>query len=61
MKAPRRRNALEISDQLASLGMNLSAGSNLDISSVSMSALSANLDDSLDLFRRCDPQPGIPE
>lgn len=57
----RRRNALEISDELAQLGMTLNAGSNLDISSVRMSALSENLEDSLDLFADVILNPAFPE
>ncbi len=44
------RDALEISLELSALGADLSAGSNLDLSSVSLSALSENLDPSLDIF-----------
>jgi zinc protease len=45
-----RRDALEISDALAELGAMLHTGSNLDLSSVSLAALSENLDESLDIF-----------
>lgn len=55
------RNALEISDELASLGMQLEAGSNLDISSVTMSALSSELDDSLELYADVILNPSFPE
>ena len=44
------RNALEISEQLAQLGARLRAGSNLDFSSVSLSALKENLAESLDIY-----------
>jgi zinc protease len=43
-------NALEISDSLARLGAQLSSGSNLDVSEVSLSALKENLDDSLEIY-----------
>ena len=44
------RSALEISEQLAQLGARLNAGSNLDLSSVSLSALKENLAESLDIY-----------
>ena len=43
-------NALEINDSLARLGAQLSSGSNLDVSTVSLSALKENLDASLDIY-----------
>ncbi len=46
----RTHNALEISDQLELLGARLRAYSNLDLSFVSLSALTSKLDPSLDLF-----------
>src|SRR5713101_5111238 len=46
----RTRNALEISDQLETLGATLRGSSNLDLSFVSLSALTSRLDPSLDLF-----------
>src|SRR5260370_30915705 len=46
----RTRNALEISDQLETLGATLRGSSNLDLSFVSLSALASRLDPSLDLF-----------
>ena len=55
------RDALEISDTLDSLGANLGAGSNLDVSTVSMSALAENLDESLDLFADVILNPSFPE
>ncbi|MYF96323.1 MAG: insulinase family protein [Holophagales bacterium] len=55
------RGALEISDTLDSLGANLGAGSNLDVSTVSMSALAENLDESLDLFADVILNPSFPE
>jgi len=55
------RSALEISDELNDLGATLNSGSNLDVSSVSMSALSENLNDSLDLFADVILNPAFPE
>ena len=55
------RGALEISDTLDSLGATLGAGSNLDVSTVSMSALVENLDESLDLFADVILKPSFPE
>jgi len=45
-----QRSALEISEELAGLGAQLSAGSDLDVSTVSLSALRENLAASLDVF-----------
>lgn len=55
------RTALEISDETSMLGATLRAGSNLDISSVSMSALKENLDSSLDLFADVILNPNFPQ
>lgn len=55
------RTSLEIDEALARLGAELSAGSNLDISSVELSALKANLDPSLDLFADVILNPAFPE
>ena len=55
------RDALEISDTLDGLGANLAAGSNLDVSTVTMSALVENLDESLDLFADVILNPSFPE
>ena len=49
-KAPPRRTALQISDQLAQLGANLGSGSRLDVSGVSLEALNEKLDPSLDIY-----------
>src|SRR5216684_4000396 len=46
----RTRNALKISHQLETLGATLRGSSNLDLSFVSLSALTSRLDPSLDLF-----------
>jgi len=55
------RNALQINDQAAMLGANLSTRSNLDYSYVSLSALKAKLDPSLDLFADVILNPSFPE
>ncbi len=55
------RSALEISDELERLGATLSTSSNVDMSSVQMSALKDNLDASLDLFADVILNPSFPE
>src|SRR5258705_664427 len=55
------RSALEISDQLQLLGANLRATSNLDLSTVQLSALKAKLDPSLELFADAILNPSFPE
>ena len=55
------RTALEIAEALESLGTTLSAGSNLDMSRVTMSTLKENLDASLDLFADVVLNPSFPE
>ncbi len=55
------RDALQISDELALLGARLGSGSNLDMSSVSLSALKSNLDGSLDIFADVVLNPSFPE
>ena len=57
----RTRNALQISDELESLGATLRGSSNLDLSFVSLSALTAKLDPSLDLFADVVLNPSYPE
>ncbi len=54
------RSALQISDELQRLGAELGAGSNLDMSSVGMSALKKNLDASLDLYADVILNPSFP-
>ncbi len=54
-------NALEISDKLESLGADLNAGSNLDFSVVSLSALKEHLDDSLSIFADVILNPSFPQ
>jgi zinc protease len=55
------RNALQISDELAMLGANLGTGSNLDMSTVSLSALKSNLDGSLAIFADVILNPSFPK
>ncbi|GMV05640.1 MAG: hypothetical protein AMXMBFR53_19170 [Gemmatimonadota bacterium] len=55
------RDALQISEDLQRLGATLFTGSNLDVSMVSMSALTENLDASLDLFADVVQHPSFPE
>ncbi len=57
----KKRDSLEISDELAMLGATLSTGSNLDMSTVSMSALKENLEASLDLYADVIRNPVFPE
>ena len=55
------RSALEISAELDRLGARLGTGSNLDVSTVSLSALRENLDASLELFADVALNPAFPE
>jgi len=55
------RTALEISDELSLLGATLESGSNLDVSTVSMSALKEKLLPSLELFADVILNPTFPE
>ena len=57
----KRRDALQISDELMRLGANLNAGSDLDTSTVSLSALKENLDASLDVFADVILNPSFPQ
>ncbi len=57
----KRRTALEISDELQLLGAQLSSGSNLDISTVYLSALRNTLDDTLDLYADVILNPVFPQ
>jgi zinc protease len=61
MDGTRTRNALQISDEQESLGAELGAGSNLDLSFITLSALSAKLDPSLNLFADVVLNPSFPE
>jgi zinc protease len=57
----RTRSALEISDELAMLGAELTASSNLDLSLVRLSALKTKLDPSLALYADVILNPSFPE
>ncbi len=56
-----KRTALQISEEAAMLGAQLHAGSGLDASTVTLSALKANLDRSLDLYADVILHPSFPE
>lgn len=56
-----RRTALQISDELYLLGANLSAGSDLDSSSVYLSTLTSTLDSALDIYADVILNPVFPE
>ncbi len=55
------RDAMGISDELQSLGAQLTANSNLDLTQVFLSALKGKLDASLDLFAGVILNPSFPE
>jgi zinc protease len=55
------RASLEISDELQRLGAQLNTGSDLDTTSVSLSALKANLDASLAVFADVVLNPSFPQ
>jgi zinc protease len=57
----RKRGALEISDELARLGASFSARSSIDSSSVGISALKENLDESLELYADLVLNPSFPD
>ena len=56
-----KRSAVEISDEAALLGAQISAGSGIDASVVSLNALKSNLDDSLDLYADIVLNPVFPD
>ncbi|MBV9267502.1 MAG: insulinase family protein [Acidobacteriaceae bacterium] len=56
-----RRSALEISEEVQSIGAQLSAGCNLDLSSVYLSALKGTLDEALDIFADVVLNPVFPD
>ena len=56
-----KRTALQISEEAALLGAQLRAGSDLDTSQVSLSALKTNLDSSLELYANVILHPSFPE
>ena len=57
----KKRSSLEINEELANLGATLTTGSNLDMSTITMSALKANLDQSLNLYADVLLNPAFPE
>ncbi len=56
-----RRTAIQISDQLNSLGVNLYAGSDLDMCRVDLSTLTSSLDSALDIYADVILNPTFPE
>ena len=57
----KKRSSLEINDEMSRLGAVLNTASDLDTSSVSLSALKANLNPSLELFADVILNPAFPE
>ncbi len=57
----KKRTALQISDELQMLGASVGAGSDLDVSVVSLSALKSKLDESLDIFADVILNPSFPQ
>jgi zinc protease len=55
------RSSIEISDEVDRLGADLGTGSDLDTSTVSLSALKVNLDASLDVFADVVLHPSFPQ
>ncbi len=55
------RNALQIGEELESLGAQLRSGSNIDMSFVTLSALRSNLNRSLEVFSDVILNPAFPE
>ncbi len=55
------RSSLEIAEALAQLGANLATGSSVDTTTVTLSALKANLDKSLELFADVILNPSFPQ
>lgn len=55
------RTSLEISEELALLGAGIGSGSNLDMSSVSLTSLKENLDASLDVYADVILNPSFPK
>ena len=56
-----KRTSLQISDELAMLGASLGAGSNIDVSSVSLTALKDKLDPALAIYADVILDPSFPE
>ena len=61
VEGTKTRTALEISDEARRLGADISTGSDMDVSSVSLSALKENLAPSLDLFADVVLNPTFPQ
>ncbi len=61
IEGTRNRTGLAISDELQDLGATLNVTQSLDVSNVSMSALTENLDTSLELFADVVLNPAFPE
>ncbi len=57
----KRRSALDISRELSRLGASLGAGSNIDLSTVSLNTLRENLDEALDIYADVILNPSFPE
>ena len=57
----KKRDSLKLTDDLALLGAELNTGSGVDTTSVSLSALKKNLDESLALFAEVILEPTFPE
>ncbi|MDP4115344.1 MAG: pitrilysin family protein, partial [Bacteroidota bacterium] len=55
------KDALEINEELSSLGANLGTGAGLDFSYVTLSALKENLDKSLNIFSEVTLNPTFPQ
>ncbi|MFL5560480.1 MAG: M16 family metallopeptidase [Gemmatimonadaceae bacterium] len=55
------RSSLQIADELASLGVNLNSGADLDVNRVSMSALKDKLDPALALYADVILHPAFPQ
>jgi zinc protease len=56
-----KRTSLEISEELSGLGASLGSGSNLDMSTVSLSTLKSTLDEALDIYSDVILNPSFPE
>lgn len=57
----KKRSALEISDELARLGARFGAGSGIDASTVALSSLKENLEESLEIYADIVLNPEFPE
>ncbi|HMJ92370.1 MAG TPA: pitrilysin family protein, partial [Candidatus Acidoferrum sp.] len=57
----KKRDSLEISDDLARIGAHVGASSDLDICHVSLNALKSKLDESLEIFADVALNPSFPE